>query len=110
MNTINRRQLLRLSPDAAARLRAVAARAGRTTDEETDPAGAVTKSAKPPRTDYLTVKAALQERLLDEIGERGLLESEGRTSRPPCRISRRAHWHPRMSRSTKPSACGWPRS
>jgi pilus assembly protein CpaF len=77
MNTINRRQLLRLSPDAAARLRAVAARAGRTTDEETDPAGAVTKSAKPPRTDYLTVKAALQEKLLDEIGERGLLESEG---------------------------------
>jgi len=77
MNTINRRQLLRLSPDGAARLRAVAARAGRTTDEETDPAGAVTKSAKPPRTDYLTVKAALQEKLLDEIGERGLLESEG---------------------------------
>ncbi len=77
MNTINRRQLSRLSPDAAARLRAVAARAGRTTGEETDSAGAVPKAAKSPRTDYLTVKAALQEKLLDEIGERWLLETEG---------------------------------
>src|SRR5438045_3063914 len=76
MNTINRRQLSRLSPDAAARLRAVAARAGRATGEETDPAAPAAKTVKPARTDYLAVKAALQERLLDEIGERGLLENE----------------------------------
>jgi len=77
MNPINRRQLSRLSPDASARLRAVAARAGRATGEEADPAAPAAKAAKSPRTDYLAVKAALQERLLDEIGERGLLESEG---------------------------------
>jgi len=77
MNTINRRQLSRLSPDAAARLRAVAARAGRATGEETDPGGPAAKAPRSPRSDYLAVKAALQEKLLDEIGERGLLESEG---------------------------------
>jgi len=77
MSTINRRQLSRLTPDAAARLRAVAARAGRATGEEIDPAAPAAKAAKPPRTDYLAVKAALQEKLLDEIGERGLLESDG---------------------------------
>ena len=77
MNPINRRQLSRLSPDASARLRAVAARAGRATGEEADPAAPAAKAAKSPRSDYLAVKAALQERLLDEIGERGLLESEG---------------------------------
>src|SRR5947208_6253374 len=77
MNTINRRQLSRLSSDATARLRAVAARAGRATGEETDPAAPAAKTVKSPRTDYLAVKAALQERLLDEIGERGLLENEG---------------------------------
>ena len=77
MNPINRRQLSRLSPDASARLRAVAARAGRATGEEADPAAPAAKAAKSPRTDYLAVKAALQEKLLDEIGERGLLESEG---------------------------------
>jgi pilus assembly protein CpaF len=75
MSTIDRRQLSRPSTDAAARLKAVAARAGRGTTEESDP-GAV-KATRSPRTDYLAVKAALQERLLDEIGERGLLESDG---------------------------------
>src|SRR5258705_9566146 len=75
MSPIDRRQLPRLSTDAAARLRAVAARTGRVTQgEEVDTPA---KPSKAPKTDYLAVKAALQERLLDEIGERGLLESEG---------------------------------
>ena len=47
---------------------------GRVSSDEPD---AAVKPAKPGRADYLTVKAALQERLLDEIGERGLLESDG---------------------------------
>ena len=74
INAIDRRRLSRPSADAAARLKNVAARAGRLTSEEADPA---VKVGKPGRSDYLAVKAALQERLLDEIGERGLLESDG---------------------------------
>ena len=74
INAIDRRRLSRPSTDAAARLKNVAARAGRLTSEEADPAVRVGKSG---RSDYLAVKAALQERLLDEIGERGLLESDG---------------------------------
>ncbi len=73
-NAINRRRLSRRSTDAAARLKTVAARAGRLAGDEADPEVKVTK---PGRADYLAVKAALQERLLDEIGERGLLESDG---------------------------------
>ena len=72
--TIDRRRLTRHSADAAARLKSVAARAGRPPTEEVDSSVKVTK---PGRADYLAVKAALQERLLDEIGERGLLENEG---------------------------------
>ena len=72
--TIDRRRLSRLSADAAARLKNVAARAGRPTSEEVDTSAKVNK---PGRADYLAVKAALQERLLDEIGERGLLEHDG---------------------------------
>lgn len=74
MSEIDRRRLSRFSNDAAARLKSVAARAGRTAGDDPDVAA---KAAKPGRADYLSVKAALQERLLDEIGERGLLESEG---------------------------------
>jgi pilus assembly protein CpaF len=72
--TIDRRMLSRRTSDAAARLKSVAARAGRL---PTDDADAAPKAAKPGRSDYLAVKAALQERLLDEIGERGLLENDG---------------------------------
>jgi pilus assembly protein CpaF len=74
-STIDRRRLLRSSSsDAAARLKTVAARAGvRLTRDEPD-AGA--KAGKPGRADYLAVKAALHERLLDEIGERRLLDSD----------------------------------
>ena len=72
--TIDRRRLTRLSSDAAARLKTVAARAGRPPTEDVDTSAPV---AKPGRADYLAVKAALQERLLDEIGERGLLEHDG---------------------------------
>ena len=72
--TIDRRALTRRTSDAAARLKSVAARAGRPPTEEGD---APAKPAKPGRSDYLAVKAALQERLLDEIGERGLLENDG---------------------------------
>jgi pilus assembly protein CpaF len=73
-NAINRRRLSRQSTDAAARLKTVAAKAGRLTGDEAD---AEVKTNKPGRADYLAVKAALQERLLDEIGQRGLLESDG---------------------------------
>ena len=74
VNAIDRRRLSRTSADAAARLKTVAARGGRLAGEEADPA---VKIGKPGRSDYLTVKAALQARLLDEIGERGLLENDG---------------------------------
>ena len=72
---IDRRVLSRRSNDAAERLKTIAARSNRpvTSDE---PEAAI-KTGKPGRSDYLAVKAALQERLLDEIGERGLLESDG---------------------------------
>ena len=73
--TANRRLLGRsLSNDAAARLRTVAGKGGlRLTKEESDHGVKQVKSA---RTDYLSVKAALHEKLLDEIGERGLLDGD----------------------------------
>ena len=78
VNAINRRRLSRPTADAAARLKTVAARGGRLAGEESDSVVAKAGAAgKPGRSDYLTVKAALQARLLDEIGERGLLETEG---------------------------------
>jgi pilus assembly protein CpaF len=72
VDAIDRRRLGRaLSTDAAGRLKALAGRSGqRVAKEESDAA------AKPGRTDYQAVKAALHERLLDEIGERGLLDGE----------------------------------
>jgi pilus assembly protein CpaF len=75
VSTIDRRRLARpLSTEAAARLKTLAGKPGlRLTREESDPAA---KANKPGRTDYLAVKAALHERLLDEIGERGLLDSD----------------------------------
>jgi pilus assembly protein CpaF len=73
-NPIDRLRLARASGDAAARLKTVAARAGRQPMEDAD-AGA--SASKPGRADYLAVKAALQARLLDEIGERGFLEGDG---------------------------------
>jgi len=71
---IDRRRLARsLSSEAAARLKTIAGKGGlRLTSEESDPG----KAAKGGRTDYQAVKAALHERLLDEIGERGLLDSD----------------------------------
>ena len=74
INAIDRRRLSRPSGDAAARLKTVAAKGGRVAGEDANPA---LKTGKPGRSDYLAVKAALQARLLDEIGERGLLETEG---------------------------------
>ncbi len=75
MSPIDRSKLARsLSGEAAARLKSIAGKSGgRLTREDADPAA---KAAKPGRTDYLAVKAALHERLLDEIGERGLLDSD----------------------------------
>ena len=74
-SAIDRRRLLRsLSTDAAARLRTVAARSGaRFTKEEPDSG---TKATRHGRADYLAVKAALHERLVDEIGERRLLDGD----------------------------------
>jgi pilus assembly protein CpaF len=72
----DRRWLLRQSPnEAASRLRSATGRstARRVKDEQE----AGTKGKPPGRADYLAVKAALHERLLDEIGERHLLDSEG---------------------------------
>jgi pilus assembly protein CpaF len=76
VDALNRRRLGRSPNDAAARLKNVATRSSRVAGEEADPIAAkpLTKAG---RADYLSVKAALQERLLDEIGERGLLESDG---------------------------------
>jgi pilus assembly protein CpaF len=72
---IDRKLLSRsLSTEAAARLKTVAGKSGlRLTKEETDLG---VKADKPGRTDYMAVKAALLERLLDEIGQRGLLDSD----------------------------------
>ena len=69
----DRRRLSRsLSGEAAARLKAVT---GRKTppvmgEPETEP------QVRSSRADYLAVKATLQERLIDEMGERRLLESD----------------------------------
>ena len=75
ISAIDRRRLSRPSGDAAARLKTVAAKGNRLAGEEESPVVKIGK--QPGRSDYLTVKAALQARLLDEIGERGLLETEG---------------------------------
>jgi pilus assembly protein CpaF len=75
VNEFDRNRLARSSVDIAARLKTMAAaKTGRLQAEET---GSPAKGGKPGRADYLTVKAMLQERLLDEIGERGLLENDG---------------------------------
>ncbi len=73
--SIDRSRLTRsASSDAATRLRTVAGKGGlRLTKEESDPGARAVKSG---RSDYLAVKAALHERLLDEIGERGLLDGD----------------------------------
>ena len=75
MNPIDRSRLARpVSHDAAARLKALAGKSGGRPKEEADP---TTKpGAKPGRADYQAVKAALHERLLDEIGERRLLDGD----------------------------------
>ena len=78
----------------------MAARAGRPTSEEADIAA---KANKPGRADYLAVKAALQERLLDEIGERGLLENEGADVAAASRTLRRGRLHRKTWRSTRRS-------
>ena len=71
---IDRQRLARsLSTEAAARLKTIAGKSGlRLTREEADSG----KTIKPGRTDYQAVKATLLDRLLDEIGERGLLDSD----------------------------------
>ncbi len=73
----DRRRLLR-SPaaDAAARLRSSAGRATRpgAASDEGDGSGRAVRTG---RADYLTVKAELHERLLEEFGERRLLDSDG---------------------------------
>ena len=73
-SAFDRRRLLRpLSADAAARLRTMASKgAARPAGQDTE----TSATGKPGRADYLAVKAALHERLLDEIGERGLLETD----------------------------------
>jgi len=74
VNPIDRRKLARpLSTEAAARLKTIARPGLGLTREESDPAA---KANRPGRTNYQAVKAALHERLLDEIGERGLLDSD----------------------------------
>jgi pilus assembly protein CpaF len=75
MNPIDRNRLTRsLSHDAAARLKALAGKSGHHVTHEESDLGA--KATKPGRADYQAVKAALHERLLDEIGERRLLDSD----------------------------------
>jgi pilus assembly protein CpaF len=73
----DRRRLLR-SPaaDAAARLRSAAGRSVRP-GTGSDDAETSTRPVRTGRADYLTVKAELHERLLEEFGERRLLDSDG---------------------------------
>jgi len=70
---IDRRKFVRPTDEVVARLKTLAHKAARTTAEDAEPSPA----ARSGKTDYFLVKAALQERLLEEIGERGLLESDG---------------------------------
>ena len=74
VSPIDRRRLLRPSAEVAARLRAVTERANRSASDESD---APSRAGQTGRADYLSVKARLHERLLDEIGERHLLDSDG---------------------------------
>jgi len=72
--SIDRSRLSRpLTTDAATRLKGAAGRPRRSSAVESAPG---MKTPRPGRADYLAVKAALQERLLDEIGERRLLDSD----------------------------------
>jgi len=64
VNEFDRNRLARSSVDIAARLKTLAGKTGRVQAEDI---GSTAKAAKPGRADYLTVKAMLQERLLDEI-------------------------------------------
>ena len=72
----DRRRLIRpVSHEAAARLKSVTGKAGHRSSKDESDAGAKGKYSG--RADYLAVKAVLHERLLDEIGERRLLDTEG---------------------------------
>src|SRR5262245_6500182 len=75
MDPVDRSRLNRpVSTEAAARLKALAGKpAHRVAKDDADPAA---KANKPGRADYMAVKAALHERLLDEIGERQLLDGD----------------------------------
>jgi pilus assembly protein CpaF len=64
-----------LSTEAAARLHAVASRAKVRLAGQEDPEAI--RTGRPGKADYLTVKAALQDRLLDEIERRNLLDGAG---------------------------------
>ncbi len=73
-STIDRRRLLRPVSDGAARLRTITAKPGaRLAQDDID---STVKAGKGGRADYLAVKAALHARLLEEIGERRLLDSD----------------------------------
>jgi pilus assembly protein CpaF len=64
-----------LSAEAAARMKASTSQASRQTGRDELEANA--RTVRPGRADYLAVKAALQERLLDEMEQRNLLQGEG---------------------------------
>jgi pilus assembly protein CpaF len=74
VSRIDRRRLSRsLSAEAAARMKASTGPGRQTAREELE----VNARARLGRADYVAVKAALQDRLLDEMEQRNLLQGEG---------------------------------
>jgi pilus assembly protein CpaF len=74
--TIDRRRLARsLSTDAASRLKTITGKTPIGLGPQVADAGGT--AGQPGRAGYLAVKASLQEQLLDEIGQRRLLDADG---------------------------------
>ena len=96
MSEITRRQLSRLSTDSASRLKAVAARAGRTTSgEEADPA---LKPNKPGRADYLRSRRRCRSACSTKSASAACSRAKGPTWRRRSRTSRRVRSPPKTSR------------
>jgi len=75
-DAIDRRRLIRpMSQEAAARLKSVAGKSG--ARQHKDEPDSSARARYGGRADYLAVKATLHARLLDEMGERRLLDTEG---------------------------------
>jgi len=96
-----------LSTDAVQRLRAIG---GGQRPRVMGEGPSVDEAPRAGRADYLAVKAILQERLLDEIGARHLLEREGQDVASAVQEFAARAIESENVRSTTPSARVWPRS